>query len=83
MSRKKLCIISSSIGFAEHSTENNSIIFNSGDYKDLYEKILYSTKLSKKEKEIITTNAFITSKKFSFNLIGKNIESFLFNTSNN
>ncbi len=78
MSRKKICILSNSIGFIEHASSENSLIFDSNDSRDLFNKILIAISLSETEKKKLKSNAYKTSLYFKYNNISKLTEEFLF-----
>ena len=78
MARKKICIVSDSIGFASYLDKNNCIIFESNNADDLCQKIITASKLSDETKKQISNNAFKTSLNFNFDKISKNIQEFLF-----
>lgn len=78
MARKKICLVSSSVGFVEHCSNNNSIIFESGNSSDLFKKLIQIKYLSIEERAKIKENAFITAQKFTYKKISKKVENFLF-----
>ena len=79
MSRKKICVVSNSVGFASLVNEKNSVLFKSNDQDNLYKKIIYVLNLDKDEKKEIENNAYEYSKNFKFTKISKKTEDFLFN----
>ena len=78
MARKKICILSNSIGFIEHASSENSLIFDSNHSRDLINKILIAISLSETEKKKLKSNAYKTSLYFKYNNISKLTEEFLF-----
>lgn len=78
MSRKKICIVSNSVGFIDIVNIRNSLIFENDDSLDLYYKILEGIGLPKIESEKIKTEAYETSLKFQFEKISQKTENFLF-----
>lgn len=78
MSRKKICIVSNSVGFIDFANMKNSLIFESDSSLDLYNKILEGASLSKKEIKYIETEAYKTSLEFKFEKISNKTENFLF-----
>ena len=78
MSRKKICIVSNSVGFIDFANMKNSLIFESDSSLDLYNKILEGASLSKKEIKYIETEAYRTSLEFKFEKISNKTENFLF-----
>ena len=78
MARKKICLVSSSVGFVEYCSKDNSIIFESGNSDDLFKKLIQINDLSIEETAKLKENAFITAQKFTYKNISKKIENFLF-----
>ena len=79
MSRKKICVVSNSVGFASLVNEKNSVLFKSNDQDNLYKKIIYVLNLDTDKKKEIENNAYEYSKNFKFTKISKKTEDFLFN----
>ena len=78
MSRKKICIVSNSVGFIDFANMKNSLIFENDSSLDLYNKILEGASLSKQKIKNIEGEAYKTSLEFKFEKISKNTENFLF-----
>lgn len=78
MSLGKVCIVSDSIGFVEHCSEKNSIIFESGNTESLYNAILRGVNLTEEETKSLSSGAINLSKTFSFSEIAKNHNNFFF-----
>jgi glycosyltransferase involved in cell wall biosynthesis len=78
MSRKKICIVSNSVGFIDIANIRNSLIFENDNSLDLYRKILEGIGLPKNESGKIKTEAYETSLKFKFEKISQKTENFLF-----
>ena len=78
MSRKKICIVSDSVGFIDFVNTTNSLIFENDNSLDLYDKILEGSSLSTTQIKNIKTAAYETSLKFKFDEISKKTENYLF-----
>ena len=78
MSRKKICIVSDSVGFIDFANTTNSLIFENDNSLDLYDKILEGSSLSTTQIKNIKTAAYETSLKFKFDEISKKTENYLF-----
>ena len=79
MSRKKICVVSDSVGFASYMNKKNSVMFKSNDQESLYEKIFYVLNLDKEKRKEIENLAYELSTNFKFSKISKKTEDFLFN----
>ena len=64
MAAKCICIISDSVGFLEHCSDKNSIIFKSGDAFELAEKIIFYKNMNTDEIISMKKNGFETSQLF-------------------
>jgi glycosyltransferase involved in cell wall biosynthesis len=78
MSRKKICIVSDSVGFIDFANTTNSLIFENDNSLDLYDKILEGSNLSTTQIKNIKRAAYETSLKFKFDEISKKTENYLF-----
>lgn len=78
MARKKICIVSNSIGFSSYLDESNCVLFESNNAEDLYEKILFASKLSGDLSRQIRNNSLKTAKEFKFENISKKVQNYLF-----
>ncbi|MAV60948.1 MAG: hypothetical protein CMQ83_01125 [Gammaproteobacteria bacterium] len=64
MAANCICIISDSVGFLEHCSDKNSIIFKSGDAFELAEKIIFYKNMNTNEINKMKKNGFETSQLF-------------------
>jgi len=78
MARKKICIVSNSIGFIDFINKENAIIFESNSIDDLLNKMIEALSLSNKKRKIIENEAYKLSENFKYRIISKKTEEFLF-----
>ena len=78
MARKKVCIVSNSIGFIDFINNDNAIIFKSNDVDDLFNKMLEAMSLTEKKRTEIGNEAFKISEDFKYKIVSKKTEEFLF-----
>ena len=78
MARKKVCIVSNSIGFIDFINDESAIIFESNSADDLFNKMLEALSLNEKKRTEIGNKAFKISENFKYRIISKKTEEFLF-----
>ena len=78
MARKKVCIVSNSIGFIDFINDESAIIFESNNADDLFNKMLEALSLNEKKRTEIGNKAFKISENFKYRIISKKTEEFLF-----
>ena len=78
MARKKVCIVSNSIGFIDFINKDSAIIFKSNNVDDLLSKMLDAISLTEKKRTEIGNEAFKISENFKYKIISKKTEEFLF-----
>lgn len=78
MARKKVCIVSNSIGFIDFINNDNAIIFKSNNVDDLLSKMLDALSLTEEKRTEIGNEAFKISEDFKYKILSKKTEEFLF-----
>ena len=78
MARKKVCIVSNSIGFIDFINNDNAIIFKSNDVDDLFNKMLEAMSLTEKKRTEIGNEAFKISEDFKYKIVSKKLKNFCF-----
>jgi len=78
MSRKRLCLVSDSVGFYEYTNNKNSLIFSSGNQESLENMLSKSLNLNQDEYKSKVNEAFKTSLEFDFNKISEKYFNFFF-----
>ena len=71
MARKKVCIVSNSIGFIDFINDESAVIFESNNVDDLFNKMLEAISLTEKRRTEIRNEAFKISD-FKYKIISKN-----------
>jgi len=78
MARKKVCIVSNSVGFIDFINDESAIIFESNSADDLFNKMLEALSLNEKQRTEIGNKAFKISENFKYTIVSKKTEEFLF-----
>ena len=78
MARKKICLVSDSVGFISYLDKSNAIIFNSGNRHSLTKGIETYLNLDKKTYMDMLSNAYKLSEEFRFEEVATKHKNFLF-----
>ncbi len=80
MARKKICLVSDSVGFISYLDKSNALIFKSGNQNSLTKGIETYLNLDKKTYMDMLSNAYKLSEEFRFEKIATKHKNFLFSS---
>ena len=77
MARKRLCLISDSVGFISYFDSASCLVFQSGNLKSLYDELINFFNISDEKYLDMTISAFEIIKEFKFENISNYHSKFL------